>query len=172
MLKDSRNEFSAEMVEEEHAYVFGNPHAAALAEIFRIARVGYGRIDYAIKDGRVQTWEINLHPTIGPDPHPPRNPVPVALKPVRRQSRERFYREFRMAWEAVDPAPNGLPPIPIALDPDILRAASSPSPTEDRILEAARKVLRPVRPLLKPLARPFHGLLGRRARAALARRSR
>jgi hypothetical protein len=171
MLKDSRNEFSRAMVEEERAYVFENPHAAALREIFRIARVEYGRIDYAVKDGRVQTWEINLHPTIGPDPHPPRNPVPEALKPVRRESRARFYAEFRSAWEAVDGGADGHPRIPISLDPETVRAASGSAPREGGVVDAARRILRPARPLLKPLSRPFHGLLGRKARAALARRS-
>lgn len=49
---------------EELAYVRDNPHRARLAEIFTLARVDYGRIDYAMLDGRVQVWEINTNPMI------------------------------------------------------------------------------------------------------------
>jgi hypothetical protein len=55
-----------EQVEAELEYVRTNPHAAALAEIARIARIEYGRIDYAVIDGRVRVWEINTNPmTVG-----------------------------------------------------------------------------------------------------------
>jgi hypothetical protein len=41
-----------------------NPHARNVAEIFRIARNDYGRIDYTFVNGRLQTYEINLNPTV------------------------------------------------------------------------------------------------------------
>ena len=53
-----------ELVAEELAYVRDNPHEAALREIFALARITYGRIDYALKDGRVQVWEINTNPQL------------------------------------------------------------------------------------------------------------
>jgi hypothetical protein len=65
MLKFGDSEFTRQMVDEENAYLFENPHEAALQEIFALAGVDYGRIDYSVKDGRIQTWEINLNPTIG-----------------------------------------------------------------------------------------------------------
>lgn len=50
----------------ELAYVRENPHAEALREIFERARIEYGRIDYSLRDGRIQTWEINTNPmTVG-----------------------------------------------------------------------------------------------------------
>jgi hypothetical protein len=169
MLKDAQNEFSRTMVQEERDYVLGNPHERELADIFRLARVEYGRIDYAIKEGRVQTWEINLHPTIGRDPHPSRNPVPEELKPVRMQSRQHFYRGFQAAWEAVDRPPDGQPPIRLTLDPATIRAAGRDEAPRGLLLGAARRLLRPARPLLKPMVRPFFGMLGRTARSAHAR---
>lgn len=51
-------------VAEERRYVEDNPHRERLAEIFAIAGVGYGRIDYGIWRGRIQTWEINTNPMI------------------------------------------------------------------------------------------------------------
>jgi hypothetical protein len=53
-----------DLVDEELAYVRTNPHQADLREIFAAARIDYGRIDYAIKDGRIQVWEINTNPQI------------------------------------------------------------------------------------------------------------
>lgn len=42
------------------------PHAQPVREIFRIANLDYGRIDYGLKDGRIQVWEINTNPTVVP----------------------------------------------------------------------------------------------------------
>lgn len=52
------------MVDEEAEFQNTNPHRAALAEAFALAGVDYGRIDYGVKDGRVQVWEINTNPVI------------------------------------------------------------------------------------------------------------
>ena len=65
MLKFQGSEFSPRMAREEHDYVLSNPHEADCASSSRLRSVDYGRIDYAMKDGRIQTWEINLNPTIG-----------------------------------------------------------------------------------------------------------
>jgi hypothetical protein len=54
----------AQYVAEEFAYVHDNPHRAALAEFFDLARVEYGRIDYSLLEGRIQVWEINSNPMI------------------------------------------------------------------------------------------------------------
>jgi hypothetical protein len=53
-----------ETVEEEKAYVAQNPHAVELREIFALARIDYGRIDYGVCNGRIQVWEINTNPMI------------------------------------------------------------------------------------------------------------
>lgn len=55
---------SAALVEEELDYVRTNPHAEELARIFELARIDYGRVDYGVRDGRVQVWEINTNPAI------------------------------------------------------------------------------------------------------------
>ncbi len=53
-----------ESAREELEYVEANPHAEALSEIFSLARIDYGRIDYSVVDGRIQVWEINTNPMI------------------------------------------------------------------------------------------------------------
>jgi hypothetical protein len=53
-----------ELLREERAYVEENPHEEALRGIFKLARIEYGRMDYAILDGKIQVWEINTNPTV------------------------------------------------------------------------------------------------------------
>jgi len=65
MLKHAETEYTMPIVQEELKYVSENTHQGELLEIFKVAQVEYGRIDYGIKNGKIQTWEINLNPTIG-----------------------------------------------------------------------------------------------------------
>lgn len=51
-------------VQEELKYLQNNPHQEALSSIFRLASVDYGRIDYAMLDGKIQVWEINTNPIL------------------------------------------------------------------------------------------------------------
>ena len=51
-------------VREELDYIERNPHEARIREIFDIAGVDYGRIDYSVYEGRIQTWEINSNPML------------------------------------------------------------------------------------------------------------
>lgn len=50
-------------LKEESRYLDENPHAERIAEIFKLARIDYGRMDYGIRNGRVQVWEINTNPS-------------------------------------------------------------------------------------------------------------
>ena len=49
---------------EELEYLRENPHAAMLRRVFELAGIDYGRIDYALSEGRMQVWEINTNPWI------------------------------------------------------------------------------------------------------------
>jgi len=79
---------------EELAYLESNPHAEALHEVCRLANIGYGRIDYALLDGRVQVWEINTTPTIV-HPHAPEDAARHAIQ-------QRFADLFSPALDALD----------------------------------------------------------------------
>ncbi len=48
---------------EEIAFVRDNPHERELARLFAAARIDYGRIDYGLVAGEIQTYEINTNPT-------------------------------------------------------------------------------------------------------------
>ena len=167
MLKHQATEFTPAMVEEERRYLFENPHADVLRAIFARAHVGYGRIDYALRDGRVQTWEINLNPTIGRGLRPGSGKVPPALEAIREEGKRRFYAELRAALEAVDAGGESLAPIPFPADAALREAARAElahaaRPTGGVLADAVRRALRPARPLLEPIAArvlPFVGRL-------------
>lgn len=45
-------------------YLRQNPDAAQLENVFTVAGIDYGRVDYAFRNGRLQVWEINTNPMI------------------------------------------------------------------------------------------------------------
>jgi hypothetical protein len=50
--------------DEERDYLLNNPHQHELMRIFRMANIDFGRIDYGLKDGKIQVWEINTNPVL------------------------------------------------------------------------------------------------------------
>ncbi len=170
MVKFADSQYTRDLVLEEQEYVRGNPHTAQLAEIFDLARIDYGQIDYSFKDGRIQIWEINLHATIGRTVGPAGAAVPPELRPLRSETREYFFDRFREAWAAVDQDSGNLPAVELQFDKEVLRAATHSSHQENRLLGKLRAALRPIKPLLEPVARRVLGLVGLLARKTSQRR--
>ncbi|MDJ0521686.1 MAG: hypothetical protein QNJ90_06375 [Planctomycetota bacterium] len=83
-----------EQFDEEEAWMRDNPHEAELQEIFSLAGVDYGRIDYALVDGRICVWEINTNPMIA-IPEDATTGRPGALNAL-------FHERFREALHAID----------------------------------------------------------------------
>ncbi|HTO75543.1 MAG TPA: hypothetical protein VMQ61_05655 [Thermoanaerobaculia bacterium] len=164
MMKHSQSDFTRAILEEERAYVVENPHRDQLARIFSVARVDYGRIDYAVKDGRVQTWEINLLPTIGRGPGESKALVPPELLPYREETKAIFYRGFQEAWAAVDLPMDGWAPGPVseagASGPTPAAGAPKPSILTRTLHRVPARLRRAARRVLAPIAAP---LVGRRA---------
>ena len=74
---------------EELEYVESNPHADSVREIFELARIDYGRIDYGLAGGEIQTWEINTNPMIL---------IPKDREdPLRFAAHDRFGHAFNVA---------------------------------------------------------------------------
>ena len=53
-----------EIIEAERRFVEENPHADVLREVFHQAAIEYGRVDFALVDGRSQVYEINTNPLV------------------------------------------------------------------------------------------------------------
>ncbi len=104
---------SAAQAGEQMAYLQSNPHREQLQEIFRTARIDYGRIDYGLLDGQIQVWEINTNPTI----IHPRSEYPTQALGVQNY----FVERLSEAWVALDRAQEGEPDVPIHLDAGLAR---------------------------------------------------
>lgn len=166
MLKAGATDFSAEMLEEEREFVLGNPHEAAIRRIAGIAGVEYGRIDYAVKDGQVVTWEINLNPTIVRRPGG-RSRIPPELSALREPARIAWNTGIVQAFEALDSGTPGVTRIAIthqgrAISPaDLLRAHDA-----ERRGSVLRKLFRPFKPAVLRLARALGPFLMRVTRGS------
>lgn len=84
-------------VQEELTYLRENPHETDLRRIFDLAHIDYGRIDYALLDGRIQVWEINTNPTI--------TVAPNRTAPHRLLGQGLFATAVADAFAAIDHAP-------------------------------------------------------------------
>lgn len=92
----------AETVGEDREYMENNPHASWLRETFELAKIQYGRIDYGVRDGLPQVWEINTNPMIAR----PATWTPGAMTPEQRSlnapNRACFFGNLHHAFEAID----------------------------------------------------------------------
>jgi hypothetical protein len=95
----TETDVSQAALEEELAFVERNPHAEALSDIARRAHIDYGRIDYAVINGKVQVWEINTNPML-----PRLNFGGERRRPVLDYSTQRINRAF----ETIDSPANSV----------------------------------------------------------------
>ena len=104
MVKWEHRVFDRRRADEELEYCQSNPHEDWIREMFRLARIDYGRIDYGVLQGRPQLWEINTNPTIGrgPNRNKVRKPEVVEYKTMIAPVRAAFFEQFRDAWAAID----------------------------------------------------------------------
>jgi hypothetical protein len=162
MLKLETSDFSRALVMEDQQYVMENPYTEQIAELFRFADIDFGQIDFSIKDGRIQPWEINLNPTIGRGVKPGGGFGPRELWPIRSETREFFFDRFRAAWIDLDRTPTGLPPVDLTFAPGLAEAAAEGERRDGALERFARRMLRPVKPLLKPVVSVVLGRLATR----------
>lgn len=110
------DQLSTAMQEEERHYLATNPHEPALRNIATLANIQYGRIDYGIKDGAVQVWEINTNPAL------PRNKDPRigGYTPAIQQVAERY----NVALQQLAQHCGTTTPIPNPLSRSLLRSAT------------------------------------------------
>ena len=155
-----------EMLADEERYVLESPHEEALREVFDLAHIGFGRIDYSMLDGQLVCWEINTLPLLRRPPGV--QPLPPELEKARDGKRRQFAKRYGEAFEAVlveveraQPrwaASNG-DSIPLPELTDLREGARAE--VRDRGVTAVagppkldflRTLLRPLKPVLTPVA--------------------
>ena len=124
-----------ELLAEERHYVEGNPHEKEIRQVFELARIDYGRIDYAMLDGRMQVWEINTHPFVSS----PR----VGGREVRGAVLDSFLPRFESALRAI------ASPMPTSARVPIPRLNPPLGAFERVAWRVRREVARTVRKLLR-----------------------
>jgi hypothetical protein len=139
-----------EAAQEERDYVEGNPHADWLRQVFQLANIGYGRMDYGIKDGAPQVWEINTNPTIA---RRLGRPTKVAAEERRllAPAREIFRRRFQAAWEGIDSEMNPGRTIRIDVSPRQVRRLGAENRLRARLEARTTAISRVANPLIRRL---------------------
>jgi hypothetical protein len=64
VVKGTNVELDDDLRAKEYEYLRDNPHEDLLREVFRLAEIDYGRVDYTVVGGRVQIFEINTNPNV------------------------------------------------------------------------------------------------------------
>jgi hypothetical protein len=144
----------ADKAREQLEYVEGNPHATWLKETFALAGIGYGRIDYGVKEGVPQVWEINTNPTLVRRTGTP-STMSAEQWNVLAPVQEAFMRRFEAAFEAIDTDVDPGRTIPIDISPRQLRRLEAEKRLKSRLLArrtAVSLIARTPRWLLRRLA--------------------
>ncbi|MEQ9403185.1 MAG: hypothetical protein RIM99_06360 [Cyclobacteriaceae bacterium] len=81
-------------------YIQSNPHKEWIQNVFEIAGTDYGRIDYGLKNGVPQVWEINLNPNFSTNVV--KDPEPDSLDGRRARIFSDFNEKFELELIKLD----------------------------------------------------------------------
>lgn len=98
MVKSESLMIREDLIKEELVFMRTNPHQTELRRVYDLAGIDYGRIDYGLKDGRIQVWEINTNPQIGP---PPSDRPRTHPRPFRHEWRQETKNLFHDAYREI-----------------------------------------------------------------------
>jgi hypothetical protein len=105
MTKSGTRNIEERLVLEEMAYLRENPHAAWARQVFEMAHIEYGRLDYGVREGRPQAWEINFTPFLASNPDKPAGAEKQRIRNMTSVNREHAQAALRAAFERLDPGP-------------------------------------------------------------------
>ncbi|MGA3185532.1 MAG: hypothetical protein ABSF22_00350 [Bryobacteraceae bacterium] len=90
------------LIAEEMDYLRQNPHASWVREVFEMAHIEYGRLDYGLRNGRPQAWEINFTPVLAGNPN---RPGERQINRLTHPAKELAHAAIKEAFERIDPGP-------------------------------------------------------------------
>jgi len=117
---DTGELYDEQKIQDELDYIHNNPHKEELQKVFTLANIDYGRIDYGVKDGKLQVWEINTLPTFGQPPGFEKPFCSSTRRKARETAKELFYEELCGAIKALGET-NFSGKIPVKLPKSISR---------------------------------------------------
>ena len=169
MMKSTSQVRTEQLAAESLDFVRSDPHGAWVRDVFERARIEYGRIDYSVRAGRPQAWEINLCPTLALSAGGGReSPEKRRQRELYRPARELSHAALLEAFAQIDPGPMAGGDIAPNLPPELEAAVRE---EKDRTrwqrrhklckLALARiPAVNAMRPIVKGAARRVHRLLG------------
>ena len=107
--KEDRADLDEAFIREELRYLEGDSHEGWLREVFDLARIQYGRIDYAMHRGEPQVWEINTNPLLGTHTTHEASPDDRRRK-LRRPARDLTHKRMLEAFRNLDTLEGPPPP--------------------------------------------------------------
>ena len=171
MVKHRGRIFERARADEELSYGATNPHEPWIREMFRLARIDYGRIDYGVRDGTPRLWEINTNPTIarGPNRDRVRPPDEAAYREMIAPMRALFYERFQQAWTDVDTPASDDESVELAVPDELARAiehAERHRRNTERVSSLVNVVARQpwVRPVTRVVKRVLEPLIAAKLR--------
>jgi hypothetical protein len=138
--KSGNSLVNEDTINEERRYFDERPHDVWLWEVFRIARIEFGRIDYGIVDGVPQVWEINTNPTLTRSDRHPRLEMHERFRAMMEVTRVAFHTQFLEALRAIDVPNVGLGELPITIAPPTRRQMTAEARSLRRALLRIRVV--------------------------------
>ena len=153
MVKAGTNTLTVRSVRDELEYLQHCPHLDWIRQIFALAGIDYGRLDYGVVGGRLHVWEINVNPTIGATPGRKPKPVPPEVQEERERSRDIRHAGTTSAFLSLDSGV--LERVPVRVAPDLLDAFVREREAQESL---ARRVALLDRAFRHPLATPMRGL--------------
>ena len=100
------------IIKQSKEYMRENSHAEIILKIFSIANIDYGRMDYSIVEGKLQTYEINTNPRIA---------GPITATDQKYGQKKKFIPQFLSAMTLLDS---------VAGEKDIIRVLFTKNPIE------------------------------------------
>lgn len=129
------HESDPECLRQERAFLRDFPHEKAIRDIFNLAKIEYGRIDYSLQDDQIRVWEINTNPNIIPE---------IPDSPLRQADQEQSHQNICRGFEELIIVPRPSSQIPFHIPSDLKEKLQISS--VGCALHAIHRTLRPVRP--------------------------
>lgn len=153
-------------LKEERAYLEQNPHEEWIREIFRFARIQYGRMDYGLLRNAPQVWEINTNPMLFHH----RSEYPSETLPAH----DWFAEQLLLAYREIAFVPSSNERVPFAVPGDLVRAMKRDRQKRRQsdpfgVFLCRLKdnsVFQPVSNILKPFTLRYRERLARRVKSA------
>lgn len=104
-------------------FIRSNPYEDRVREIFDLAHIDYGRLDYGLLGDQLQVWEINTNPMMAGMPANKGEPeVAMARTALLEPGRRLFHQAMRDAFEVIESPAQDHQPIPLSFPDSTVRA--------------------------------------------------